>query len=469
MQTETNKYQQNDHSVTLINPATEEEINTYNFDTAVEISKKLNTADEAFKNWKKLSLQERIDPIKRFAEKLEKNKNEIAKLMTTEMGKPISQGIQEADLCISIVNYSIDAAPSALEPEKRKLEEGQAYVTYCPQGVILSIQPWNFPFYQVIRYAIPNIIAGNTTLLKHAKNVWGCAAKIEELLTESGLPKGVYTTLYAKSSDLEGLYSDRRVRGVTFTGSAATGKKVAEIAAKNLKKTVLELGGSDAYLILEDADIDQAAKACAFGRLVNNGETCTSAKRFLVMDSVYDKFREAFKKEMKEAQLGDPMEKTTKVGPMARKDLLEKLDDQVRESLEKGATVVMGGNIEKRKGFFFQPTILENLKPGMPAYDEELFGPVASLIRVASLDEAIDIANSSRYGLAGGVFSRDEEKAMKIAREHLDTGQVNINGFVNARPNIPFGGVKDSGYGREHDHYSFHEFLNIKSIKVIKE
>ena len=389
--------------------------------------------------------------------------------MTTEMGKPIQQGYQEIDLCKGIVDYSIKTAPDALADEERDLEEGRALVSYCPQGVIFSIQPWNFPFYQVIRYAIPNILAGNTTLLKHASCVWGCAEKIESLFKEAGLPEGVFTHLYASSDAIEDLYSAREIRGVTFTGSAGTGRKVAEKASKNLKKTVLELGGNDAYLVLEDADIELAAKASSLGRLINNGETCTSAKRFIVLSSVYDQFKEALKKEMQEAQLGNPMEKTTKVGPMARKDLLDKLDDQVQESLDKGATVVIGGNKDPRDGYYFQVTILENLNPGMPAYDDELFGPVASLIKVDSLEEAIEVANSSKFGLAGGVFSRDEDKAIEIAKNKLDTGQVNINGFVNARPQIPFGGVKDSGYGREHDRFSFHEFVNIKAIKIIKD
>lgn len=452
-----------------INPATEEKIESYAYDSKERVNEKLKMAHEAYKKWSAMPLKERKKPFKKMISILEDQKDEIAKLMTQEMGKPIAQGYQEIDLCKNIIQYSLDNVEDALADEERDLQEGRAIVSYCPQGVILSIQPWNFPFYQVIRYAVPVLLSGNTTLLKHAACVWGCAKKLEEIFNESGVLKGSFIHLYAESENIEDLYSAREVRGITFTGSASTGRIVAQKAAKNLKKSVLELGGNDAYLVLEDADIEKAAKASSFGRLINNGETCTSAKRFIVLESVYDEFREALKNNMKEAQLGDPLEKTTKLGPMARKDLFEKLDEQVRDSLDQGATVVMGGNKEKRKGYFFQPTILENLKPGMPAYDDELFGPVASLIKAKSLEEAIEIANSSKYGLAGGIFSEDWDKALEIAKFKLDTGQVNINGFVNARPQIPFGGVKESGYGREHDRFSFREFLNIKSIKLIKE
>jgi len=452
-----------------INPATEEKLNSYPLDSKERVAQKLSLCHEAFQKWSQMDLSERKKPIKKMISLLEEDKDEIAKIMSTEMGKPIAQGYQEIELCKSIIEYSLESAEDALADEDRDLQEGRALISYRPQGVILAIQPWNFPFYQVLRYAIPVLLSGNTTLLKHASCVWGSAKKIEELFNKAGLLKGAFIHLYAKSDDIEDLYSAQEVRGVTFTGSADTGRIVAQKAAENLKKSVLELGGNDAYLILEDADIELAAQACAFGRLINNGETCTSAKRFIVHENVYDDFKKTFKKYMQEAQMGDPLEKTTKVGPMARKDLFDKLDDQVQESLDQGATVVMGGNKEKRKGYFFQPTILENLKPGMPAYDDELFGPVASLIKVSSEQEAIDVANSSKYGLAGGIFSKDVDHALEIAKFKLDTGQVNINGFVNARPHIPFGGVKNSGYGREHDRFSFREFLNIKSIKIIKD
>lgn len=448
------------------NPFDESFIAEYEYDTKEEIRNKLNRADEAFTVWSMLSLDKRKSKIEKFGSLLEKNKDDLAKIMTQEMGKPLQQSYQEIDLCQAIVDWNLKNADEHLKDKHEKFSDGEAIITYQPQGVILAIQPWNFPFYQAIRYSVPNLIAGNTTLLKHARNVWGCAQKIQDLYEQAGLNNGEFITLKAKSDDLEELYESKKIRGVTFTGSASAGRKIAALAGKNLKKTVLELGGTDAYIILKDANIDEAVEASFQGRITNNGETCVAAKRFLVEKEVYDEFKEKFVRKMQEAQMGDPMEKTTKLGPLARKDLLEKLNEQVEDSLEKGAICLTGGNIEKRKGYFFQPTVLENLSPGMPAYDEELFGPVASLIRVENITEAIEVANSTNFGLGGGIFGANKEELTKIAKFKLDTGMVNINGYGAAEPNLPFGGVKDSGYGREHASFGFHEFLNIKTIML---
>lgn len=449
-----------------LNPFTEEEIDFYPYDSLDEITQKLNKSDLAFHVWKKKTLEERKTPIKKFGELLKENKEEMSKLMVKEMGKTLVQAKAEVDRCCKIINHSVENCEKYLADKHEKLSQGDAVITYSPQGVILSIQPWNFPLYQAIRHAIPSILAGNTTLLKHAQNVWGCAQKIEQLFKEAGLDEGVFCVLYAQEKDLEKIYESRKIRGVTFTGSPNAGKEIGALAAKNLKKSVLELGGSDAYLVLEDADLDLAVKHCTQGRLNNNGQTCICAKRFIVVESVYEEFKKKFVKSMSEAQMGDPMDKTTHVGPLARKDLLEKLNEQVDKSIEKGAKCLVGGNIEKRKGFFFQPTILENLAPGMPAYDEELFGPVASLIKVKDIQEAIEVSNSSKFGLGGGIFGQDEDKLLKVAKEELDTGMVNINGFGAAEANLPFGGVKESGYGREFSHYGFHEFMNIKTVMI---
>lgn len=459
--------QRNTEYYESINPFTEEIIENYPYDAKEQLLTKLKTSHEAFKKWSSKSLEERSEPIVSFANVLKEKKEEFAKFVVKEMGKPYQQAVQEIELCAQICNYAVDKAPEFLRDEEAEFENGKAFITYQPQGVILSIQPWNFPFYQAIRYAIPNIIAGNTTLLSHAASVWGSAKNIESALIEAGLPKGVFQLIYPQSEDIEVLYHKREVRGVTFTGSPSTGKKIAQEAGKNLKKTVLELGGSDAYIVTENADIEKAVASCVEGRIGNNGQTCTAAKRFIVVEKVYEDFKKKFVQAMSEVQTGDPMEKTTKLGPLVRKDLLEKLNEQVEESLDMGAKCLTGGNIMKKKGFFFEPTVLENLRPGMPAYDEELFGPVASLIKAKDLDDAIEIANSSRFGLGGGIFG-DESEVVKVAKNHFDTGMVDINGYSSAKPNLPFGGVKDSGYGREHARFGFHEFLNIKCVKIHK-
>ncbi len=466
----TKSQSQSDQSkVSIINPFTEKVVREFDYESQSQVKDKLNEAQNAFKSWSQQPLEDRIKIIKKFGKLMSDNKSDLAKLMTEEMGKTHRTGLAEIDKCVEIVNWCCENVEDALGSETIEMDEGVAYNVFSPQGVIFSIQPWNFPFYQVIRYSVPAILAGNATLLRHASNVWGSAQRIEELYSEAGLPDGVFAHLYAKHEDIEFLYEAREVRVVTFTGSPETGKVVAEKAAKNLKKSVLELGGNDAYLVLEDADIDQAVEACVMGRMINNGETCTAAKRFLVVDSVYDEFKEKFVAAVKEVQIGDPNDKATKVGPMARKDLLKKLDDQVQESLDKGASCLVGGNIDKREGYFFQPTILENLKPGMPAYDDELFGPVASLIKVKDLDEAIEVSNSSKFGLGGGIFSKDVDKAIETASRRLDTGMVNVNGYSNSKAQLPFGGVKESGYGREHGRFGFHEYVNVKSVRVLKQ
>ena len=451
-----------------INPFTEEKIQFYPYESAQEIELKCKKSHETFLNWSQLTIKERSVPVNKFMELLKDHKEELAKLIVLEMGKPFAQAKQEIDFCTAIVKYCLENAEEILQDEEIKFSSGHAIVSYCPQGVILSIQPWNFPFYQVIRYAVPNLLAGNTTLLRHASNVWGCALKIEELFIQAGLPTGAFTVLQSKKEDLDLLYKAKEIRGVTFTGSAEAGKIIAKKAAENLKKSVMELGGNDAYIVLKGADLEKTAIACMRGRIINSGQTCTAAKRFIVVESIYEEFKKLFVEKMKEAQMGDPMDKTTKVGPMAKLDLMEKLKEQVEESLDKGAICLIGGNVEKRKGFYFQPTILENLSPGMPAYDDELFGPVASLIKVKDLEEAIKVANSSDFGLGGGIFGANEKELVEIAKTRLDTGRVSINGYGSNEPQLPFGGVKDSGYGREHSKYGFHEFMNIKTIAIHK-
>ena len=450
-----------------INPATGEVIDTYELATDEQALATLRASHEAFLDWRKTSFEERAGILREIAKRLRANKDDYAALMTREMGKPIAQGGGEIELCAAICEFTADNGPQELADEERDLDGGRALVSYQPIGVILGIQPWNFPFYQVVRYAIANIMAGNTVLLKHAPNVWGAAVEIEKLFVAAGLPENVFRSLFIDADQTSQLIEHEHVRGVTVTGSPRAGSAVAAKAGEQLKKSVLELGSNDAYLVLEDADIDRAVETCVQGRIYNNGETCVAAKRFIVVDAVYDAFREKFVEKMRQIEYGDPTDPNTALGPIAREDLRDTLHDLVKRSIDQGATCVCGGEIPDGPGYFYPVTVLEDLKPGMPAYDEELFGPAASLIRVADEAEAIRVANDSRYGLGGGIFSKDEQRAIDIARNLFDTGMVNINGYRLAQPHLPFGGVKDSGYGREHGGFGMKEFVNAKSVMII--
>ncbi|GGW76380.1 NAD-dependent succinate-semialdehyde dehydrogenase [Alteromonas halophila] len=453
-------------SVETINPATEKTLQTYRLLDENQAQQAVDDAHQAFTSWRKTSLKERSALLHKLADTIESRADDIVELMIDEMGKIKAQGHQEVELCAAICRYTADNGPEQLEDEKRPYDGGNAIVSYQPIGVILGIQPWNFPLYQVIRYSVPNIMAGNTTVLKHADNVFGMAKLIQELFEQAGFPKNVYQSLMISGKTASSLIQHDNVRGVTFTGSDAVGKKVAENAGSQSKKTVLELGSNDAFVVLEDADLDTAVEACVQGRVINNGETCVSAKRFIVPDAIYDKFVGAFREAFEGLTLGDPRSDDTDIGPMARKDLMDKLHDQVTESIDKGALCTLGGEPASGPGYYYPGTILENVTPGMPAYDDELFGPVASIIRAKDDEDAMRIANDSRYGLGGGIFSSNEERAIELARTEFDTGMVNINGYSLAQPNLPFGGVKESGYGREHGGFGIREFVNIKTIFV---
>ncbi|MFT2089902.1 NAD-dependent succinate-semialdehyde dehydrogenase [Paraglaciecola sp. 2405UD69-4] len=454
------------NSIQTINPFTEAPLQNYSLLSASEAESAVNHADDTFQNWKLVPLSKRVKLANALAEQIEHNKTQLVKLMVEEMGKVQSQGEQEVDLCAGICRYTASIAEKELANEERDYQQGRAIVTYQPIGVILGIQPWNFPLYQVIRYSITNVVAGNTTVMKHASNVFGMALKIQELFEAAGFPRYVYQSLLIDGETASKLIEHDAIKGVTFTGSDAIGKKVAEQAAKRSKKTVLELGSNDAYLVLDDADIELAVKTCVKARVINNGETCVSAKRFIVTEKNYDNFKQGITQAMMALKLGDPKAEDTDLGPMARKDLRETLHEQVTESIKSGATVVCGCEIPKGKGYFYPASILENVTPGMPAYDDELFGPVAALIKAKNDEDAMRIANDSRYGLGGGIFSKNEEAAIELATKHFDTGMVNINGYGLAQPNLPFGGVKSSGYGREHGGFGIKEFVNIKSIVI---
>lgn len=453
-------------TITTVNPFTEQPIQEYTLLSTKDAEQAIDNADTCFQTWKLTSLAERGKLANKLAKVLEDNQQQLAQLMTDEMGKVRAQGVQEVQLCAQICRYTAEQAVTVLADEEREFDQGKAIISYQPIGVILGIQPWNFPLYQVIRYSISNLVAGNTTVLKHASNVFGMAKKIEEMFVSAGFPQYCYQSLLIDGETASKLISHPKVQGVTFTGSDKVGKSVAEAAAKLAKKTVLELGSNDAYLVLDDADIELAVKTSVKGRIINNGETCVSAKRFIVTEKNYAAFKKGFASAMTSLTMGDPNNDDTDLGPMARSDLRDKLHQQVTESIEAGATIVCGCEMPEGTGFFYPASILENVSPEMPAYDDELFGPVAALIRVKDDEQAMQVANDSRYGLGGGIFSRDVERAIELAKKHFNTGMVNINGYALAQPNLPFGGVKDSGYGREHGGFGLREFVNIKSIMV---
>ena len=453
--------------ITTVNPATGEDIKNYDYMSNDEVNKIVDASHNAFLEWRTVSHEERGRVIKTIGDKLMEYKEELSKLMTEERGKLYGQSQQEVDLCKAICDYTAENGVAALADDERDIESmKKGIVTYQPIGVIYGMQPWNFPAYQVFRYAIANLMAGNSVLLKHAANVTGSGLLIEKIFHESELPNDLFRTILIDHDQSEKLIENDKVRGVTLTGSDTAGRIVGQQAAKAIKKSVLELGSNDAFIVLEDADIDTAVETCTQARLVNNGETCVAAKRFIVVDSVYDEFRKRIVEKFEGTKSGDPMDDSSDIGPLARADLRDQLHEQVEQSVAKGATIAVGGKVPEGKGSFYPATILENVEKGQPAYDDELFGPVASLIRAKDDDDAMRIANDSRYGLGGAIFSKDEEKAIRLASEQFDTGMVYINGYGLANPALPFGGVKNSGYGREHGGFGIKEFVNIKAVHV---
>lgn len=397
---------------------------------------------------------------------LKSRKEELARLMALEMGKVMKEGIAEIEKCAWVCEYYAQNAESMLENETIETQYSRSFVSYQPLGTILAVMPWNFPFWQVFRFLAPTLMAGNTAVLKHASNVPGCAMAIEELFREAGFPENVFRTLLVGSKLVENVIRHPAIKAVSLTGSTPAGRSVAAIAGSELKKCVLELGGSDPYIILKDAELEKSAKICATGRLLNAGQSCIGAKRFIVVDEIYFEFLEYFTDEMNQVVFGDPFHPETTMGPLAKKDLRDELHQQVVNSVKSGAEIVLGGEIPNRKGAFYPPTILENVKPGMPAYDEELFGPVASVIRVKDEAEAIKVANDTEFGLGAAIFTRDLKKGENIAEKQLEAGCCFVNDFVKSDPRLPFGGVKTSGYGRELSVNGIKEFMNVKTVVV---
>jgi len=452
--------------LTSINPTNNKLVKSYKEITTDEINPIISQVNSAYLECKETSFSVRSNLMFKTAKILRENINEYSELMTIEMGKPILQSRAEVEKCAWVCDYYAENAEKFLADEIIKTEASNSFIAYRPIGVVLAVMPWNFPFWQVFRFASPNLMAGNAGLLKHASNVSGCALAIEDVFRKAGFPENLFRTILVTSKNVKEVISNKFVQAVTLTGSVPAGKSVASLAGSLIKKTVLELGGSDPYIILEDADLEQAAKSCVNSRLLNAGQSCIAAKRFIVVESIYDKFEKLFFDFMFSKKMGDPMDEKNDLGPQASLQLRDELHDQVLRSVNQGAEIILGGYIPELPGAFYPPTILKNVRSGMPAFDEELFGPVAALIKVKDENDAIDLANKSIFGLGAAVFTRDLEKGKAIAREKLNAGCCFVNDFVKSDPRLPFGGIKESGYGRELSPLGIKEFVNIKTVYI---
>lgn len=449
-----------------INPATGDLITGYDEHTDSEIDSILKQADEQQRRWMKTGFPERAVLMNNAATVLKTRREEYARLMTLEMGKPIAAARAEVDKCAWVCNYYADHAESFLKSETIRTDASESYVAYRPLGIVLAVMPWNFPFWQVFRFAAPALMAGNSGILKHASNVTGCSLAIEDVFRRAGFPENLFRSIIAGSKRMDKVIEHPLIRAVTLTGSVPAGKAVAAKAGSLLKKTVLELGGSDPYIILGDADLDKSVPACVNSRLINNGQSCIAAKRFIVVESVLDEFTERFVQLMKEKKMGNPLDESFDIGPQASSDLRDELHDQVQRSIGAGAKCVLGGEIPDSPGSWYPPTVLTGVTKGMPAFDEEIFGPVAAIIAAKDEKEAIRLANDSIFGLGASVFTRDVLRGKKIAEFELEAGCCFVNQFVKSDPRLPFGGIKESGYGRELSWFGIREFMNIKTVYI---
>lgn len=450
-------------AISSINPATGEVVRRFKAAPRAEIERALADADRAFRSWRERSIDERSRVLLRAAEVLRERKAAYARLVTLEMGKPIAQSEAEIEKCAEGCEYYAVEAARMLADEAVKIEGGKSLIVFQPLGVVLAVMPWNFPFWQVFRFAAPALMAGNVGILKHASNVPQCALAIEDVFRRSGSPRGVFRNLSIGAGAVSQLVADDRVAAVTLTGSELAGVEVAGAAGRHLKKVVLELGGADPFIVLNDADLGRAAAVAAQARTMNSGQSCIAAKRFIVERAVAAEFTARFVAAMAALRVGDPMDPATQVGPLARPDLVDEIDRQVRRSVRMGARVLTGGRRIGRVGNFYAPTVLDRVKSGMPAHDEEVFGPVGAVIVARNEADAVRIANASRFGLGGSVWGRDLDRCAHVARQ-LEVGTVYVNDFVRSDRRLPFGGVKKSGHGRELGVYGIKEFTNIKTM-----
>ncbi len=453
-------------SIETANPATGELLAEYEEHSAADVDRIIEDAQAAFGEWRQWRFSRRGSVLQKAAQLLRRDKESYAQLMAREMGKPITQGLGEVEKCAWVCEYYAENAAAFLAPEPAASDARKSLIVHRPLGVILGVMPWNFPFWQVFRFAATALAAGNACVLKHASNVTGSAIAIEKLFVEAGIHTDAFRTLVIPGSRVREALEHPRVRGMALTGSTEVGKKAAAVAASQVKKTVLELGGSDPYLVLDDADIDLAATTCANARLLNSGQSCIAAKRFIVMHEVAEAFTERFLARMRAAVVGDPLDAHTEVGPLARRDLREELHDQVQRTVAAGATIALGGSVPDGPGNFYPPTVLTEVRPDMPAAREELFGPVASITVARNEEEAIEFANAGPFGLGAAVFTADLERGERIAAERIDAGSCFVNGAVKSDPRLPFGGIKESGYGRELSRYGILEFVNTKTVWI---
>jgi len=452
--------------IRAVNPTTGEIINAYKEMAPAQVARAIAQAHDAFLSWRHTSMAERAQRMHQAAKLLRDQATDHALLMAQEMGKPVKDGRAEVEKCAWVCDFYAEQAAQFLMPEVVETEASRSFVTFQPLGVVLAVMPWNFPFWQVFRFAAPALMAGNAGVLKHASNVPGCALAIAEVFRQTGFPEHLFETLLIGSAQVDAVIEHPLVKAVTLTGSTPAGQAVASKAGAMVKKTVLELGGSDPYIILADADIETSVRTCAASRLINSGQSCIAAKRFIVVESIREQVEARFVTEMQTARTGDPLEEDTTMGPLARHDLRDDLHQQVQASIAKGAHCLLGGTIPEGPGAFYPPTVLTHVRKGMPAYDEELFGPVAAIIAVPDEAEAIRVANDSIFGLGAAVFTQDKAKGERLAAQELEAGCCFVNTFVRSDPRLPFGGVKASGYGRELSHYGIKEFVNIKTVYV---
>jgi succinate-semialdehyde dehydrogenase/glutarate-semialdehyde dehydrogenase len=448
-----------------VNPATGELIREYPEHDEQEVEQRLKAADEAFKSWRRFDFAERASHLSAVADRLREDTDTLARLLVEEMGKPLAAAESEVDKCAWVCDFYAENAERFLAPETVGTDATKSFIRYEPLGVVLAIMPWNFPYWQFFRFAAPALMAGNVALLKHAANVPGSALAIEAVFREAGLPDGVVTTLLISSARTKYLIRDPVVRAVTLTGSDRAGMEVASEAGRCLKKAVLELGGSDPFIVLADLDPAEAGRQAARARTINSGQSCIAAKRFIVEEEIADRFEEEFTRAMEGLRVGDPLERGTEIGPMAREDLLDALDDQVKRTVAAGAELRTGGKRLERKGWFYAPTVLTGVRPGMAAFDEETFGPVAAVTRAQDAAEAIELANRSRFGLGASLWTGDSARGEDLAAE-IEAGNVFVNGIVKSDPRLPFGGVKSSGYGRELSEVGIRELVNIKTVWI---